>query len=298
MLKGATARRYAQAVFEIASESGNVDRWRQDVRTIADYLGNRRLLFVLSEPKIPATRKELMVRDLLADKVQPEALNLAFLLVERGIAEIAPRISTEFEILYNEYRGQAPAEVTTAVPLDDDLRAQIASQLQAITGKRILLRERVDPAILGGAIARVGDTLIDGSLRRRFAVLRQQIAAGAFGGPDDGSSFADIVGGDGGPDQGGAPEGSGPAGGTPVASDDSPAGTSPTISGAPSAPSADGAPQNAQPDRSNETAVRHHDALHMQPRQRQGEPVKVGAASKSASSGGNRNNRSNKRRRR
>ena len=75
----------------------------------------KRLLFVLSEPKIPAARKELMVRDLLADKVQPEALNLALLLVERGIAEIAPGISTEFERLYNDYRGQAPAEVTTAV---------------------------------------------------------------------------------------------------------------------------------------------------------------------------------------
>ncbi len=298
MLKGATARRYAQAVFEIAAESGNVDRWRQDVRTIADYLGNKRLLFVLSEPKIPAARKELMVRDLLADKVQPEALNLALLLVERGIAEIAPGISTEFERLYNDYRGQAPAEVTTAVALDDDLRAQIASQLQAITGKRILLRERVDPAILGGAIARVGDTLIDGSLRRRFAVLRQQIAAGAFGGPDDGSSFADIVGGDAGPGQGGAPAGSGPVGGTPVADDGSPSDTSPTITGTPSAPPGSGAPQDRQPDRSNDTALRHHDALHMQPRPRQDEPVKVGAASKSGSSGGNRNNRSNKRRRR
>jgi F-type H+-transporting ATPase subunit delta len=294
VLKGATARRYAQAVFEIASESGNVDRWRQDVRTIADYLGNKRLLFVLSEPKIPAARKELMARDLLAEKVQPEALNLALLLVERGIAEIAPGISTEFERLYNDYRGQAPAEVTTAVPLDDDLRAQIASQLQAITGKRVLLRERVDPAILGGAIARVGDTLIDGSLRRRFAVLRQQIAAGAFGGPDDGGSFVDVAGGDGGPGQGGAPAGAGPAGGGPVVDDGSPSGTSQSLPGAPAAPSG-GAAQDAQPGRSNETALRHHDAPHVQPRPRQGEP---GGAGKPGASSGSRSNRPTKRRRR
>ncbi len=297
MTKGATARRYAQAVFEIAADAGNVERWRADVRTIADYLGNRRLLFVLSEPKIPAARKELMVRDLLAEKVQPEALNLAFLLVERGIAEIAPGISTEFERLYNDYRGQAPAEVTTAVPLDDDLRAQIAGQLQAITGKRIMLRERVDPTILGGAIARVGDTLIDGSLRRRFVVLRQQIAAGAFGGPDDGASFATLTQGDGGPGQGGAaPAGSGPVGGTPPADVSGAGGQSGGQSGAPSAPRGNADSPGANPDRATETAPRQHDAPRMQPRPRQGETANAGAGRSGPPSSGR--NRSNKRRRR
>ena len=189
MIKGATARRYAQAVFDIAVEQRQLDRWRDDVRTLAEYLGNRRLLFVLSEPKIPFERKELILRDLLAVKIQPDALGLAKLLVERGIAELAPRISQHFESLYNTYRGQAVAQITTAIPLDDDLRAQIAGELQTLTGKRILLQERVDPAILGGAVARVGDTLIDGSLRRRFTLLRQQIAAGTLGGPEDDTGF-------------------------------------------------------------------------------------------------------------
>lgn len=207
MVKGATARRYAQAVFDIAVEQGRLDRWRDDVRTIAEYLGNKRLLFVLSEPKIPFDRKEAIIRDLLGAKVQPEALNLALLLAERGLAELAPRISQYFDILYNDYRGQAVAQVTTAVPLDNDLRLQIGAELQQITGKRILLEERVDPSILGGAIARVGDTLIDGSIRRRFQLLRQQIAAGTFGGADDGgSSFvvAPAGGPNGGPTSGGS----------------------------------------------------------------------------------------------
>ncbi len=196
MLKGATARRYAEAVFEIGREQGTVERWLADLRTLAEYFGNKRLLFVLSEPKIPAPRKEQVVRDLLADKVQPEALNLALLLVERGLAPLGPAIFQAFERRYNDYKGIAVAHVTTAIPLDDTLRAQLAAQLGRLTGKSIQLQERVDPAILGGAIARVGDTLIDGSLRRRFDLLRQQIAAGNLGGPDDGQ-LAAILGSDG-----------------------------------------------------------------------------------------------------
>jgi F-type H+-transporting ATPase subunit delta len=215
VLKGAVARHYAQAVFELGTEQGNIDRWHDDLKVVAEYLGNRRLAFVLKEPKIPAKRKELIVRDLLDGKVQHEALNLALLLTERGLADLAPAVANAFEQLYNDYRGQAVAVVTTAIPLDDELRAHITADLRQITGKRILLQERVDPTILGGAIARVGDTLIDGSLRRRFQLLRQQILQGSFGGPGDGTdtSLADLDGAGGtgaGESDGSAPESGGP----------------------------------------------------------------------------------------
>lgn len=212
MLKGAIARRYAEAVFEIGEQSETIERWRDDLRVIRDYFGNHQLVFILKEPKVPLTRKELIVRDLLADKVKPEALNLVLMLVERELVDVAPRISAEYERLYNDYRGQAVAQVTTAISLDDEMRARLTRQLQEITGKRILLEERVDPAILGGAIARIGDTLIDGSLKRRFALLREQIVAGGFGGPDDGGAPA-LLGPDGGsgPGNGSAPVENGPS---------------------------------------------------------------------------------------
>ena len=195
MLKGAVARRYAGAVFEIGAESGTIDTWRNDLQTIAEYFGNKRLQFILNEPKVPADRKEQIVSDLLATKVQPQALSLAMLLVERNLVDHAPAIATEFEKRYNDYKGQAVAQITTAIPLDDSLRTQVVGELQQLTGKRILLQERVDPSILGGAIARVGDTLIDGSLKRRFTLLRSQLARGGgeFGG-QDGSMFADLFG--------------------------------------------------------------------------------------------------------
>ena len=74
------------------------------------------------------------------------------------------------------------------MPLDDDLREQVKADLQRVTGKRIILHEQVDPTILGGAIARVGDTLIDGSVRRKLSLLRQQILrGGGLGGAEDGA---------------------------------------------------------------------------------------------------------------
>jgi F-type H+-transporting ATPase subunit delta len=188
VLKGAIARRYAEAAFELGVENQTLDRWLNDLRTIADYLGARQLAFILSEPNIQFDRKEQVVRDLLQNKVQKDALGLALLIVERQHVEGVKAVRDEFERLYDNYRGQAHAELTTAAPLDDDLREQVKADLQRVTGKRIILHERVDPSILGGAIARVGDTLIDGSVRRKLSLLRQQIQrGGGLGGADDGA---------------------------------------------------------------------------------------------------------------
>src|SRR5262249_37713972 len=116
MLKGATARRYAQAVFELATEQRTQERWMADLRGVEEYLGNRQLAFSRSEPNVQFGRKEQVVRDLLGGKVQQDALGLALLLVERGLVSLAPRIRFEFERMYDEFLGQAHAEVTTATP--------------------------------------------------------------------------------------------------------------------------------------------------------------------------------------
>jgi F-type H+-transporting ATPase subunit delta len=190
VLKGAIARRYAEAAFELGVENQSLDRWLNDLRTIADYLGARQLTFILSEPNIQFDRKEQVIRDLLQNKVQKDALGLALLMVERQHVEGVKAVRDEFERLYDDYRGQAHAELTTAAPLDDDLREQVKADLQRVTGKRIILHERVDPTILGGAIARVGDTLIDGSVRRKLSLLRQQILrGGGLGGAHDGATL-------------------------------------------------------------------------------------------------------------
>ncbi len=174
-LQGAIARRYAEAVFDLGKEHNSVERWQSDVKFLAELFANRRLAFVLSEPKIAFSTKQDILRDLAAQQVQPDALGLAFLLVEGDHVDLMGRISTEFARLYDIYRNQVRATVTSAVPLDAVNLARVKEYLQRLTGKTVLLQESVDPAILGGVIARVGDTLIDASVRRRLAVLREDI---------------------------------------------------------------------------------------------------------------------------
>ncbi len=213
MLKGAVARRYAEAVFELGVEPDTLDSWLKDVRLIAEYFSNRQLAFILGEPNVRFERKEAIVRDLLGDKVKPEGLGLALALVESGFTALAPRVRDEFERLYNDHRGQAVADVVSAMPLDDAMRASIISQMERVTGKRIILQEKVDPELLGGVIVRVGDTLIDGSVRRRLELLRRRIAQGGdLGGAMDG--LDDLIPPGGQPGDSGALGTSGPASAT------------------------------------------------------------------------------------
>jgi F-type H+-transporting ATPase subunit delta len=192
MLKGAVARRYAEAVFDLGVQQGTLDRWQSDLHLIAEAYSNRKLSFILRQPRIPFARKEAIVRDLLEKQVTQQALALALLLVERELVELGPKVAEAFDQQLNDYRNQATAIVTSAVPLEAKQQEEIASYLQALTGKTITLETRVDPAILGGIIAQIGDTLLDGSVRRRLAILRDQIIRGGTGGPDDGAVAATL----------------------------------------------------------------------------------------------------------
>lgn len=190
MLKGAVARRYAEAVFDLGVQQSSLDRWQSDLHLIAEAFSNRKLSFILRQPRIPFARKEAVVRDLLEKKVTREALGLALLLVERELVDLGPKVSEAFDQHLNDYHNQATAIVTSAVPLPAAQQAEVTTYLESLTGKHITLETRVDPEILGGIIAQIGDTLIDGSVRRRLAVLRDQIIRGNTGGPDDGAALA------------------------------------------------------------------------------------------------------------
>src|SRR5437660_1876906 len=119
MLKGAIARRYAGAIFELAQKQDALDRTLEDVKGIAQVFANRKLAYLLREPKIPAKRKETALREALTSKVLPTSLNLALLVVQRELVALMPNIAAEFEKLVLDYRNEAIAEVTTAAPVDD-----------------------------------------------------------------------------------------------------------------------------------------------------------------------------------
>src|SRR5579864_1869440 len=156
MLKGAIARRYAEAMFQIALKQNTVDRTLGDVKNITQIFTNRKLAYLLREPKIPTQRKEKALRESLTTRVLPTSLNLALLLVQRGLVDTMPNIAQELETLVLNYRNEAIAEVTTAAPLAQVDCDQVKQALELATGKSIVMTTRVDSSILGGIIARVG----------------------------------------------------------------------------------------------------------------------------------------------
>jgi len=178
MLKGAIARRYAGAIFDIGMKQNTLDRTLEDVQEIAKLFSIRKLAYLLREPNIPAERKETAIRQGLASKVLPTSLNLALLVVQRELVELMPNIARELNQLVLDHKNEATAEVTTATQLDETTQSQVQRALERMTGKKIMLETRVQPNILGGVVARVGDQVIDGSVERRLKLLQQQLLTG------------------------------------------------------------------------------------------------------------------------
>jgi F-type H+-transporting ATPase subunit delta len=173
------ARRYAEAAFGIASDGGALDQWRGDLASIAELAQHPQAGPYLASGRVSDADKRTLVQRALAD-LSPQAMNLALILLQRDRMAVAPQILAEYDRLLDEARGIKRAIVTTAVPLGDAERRAIAAQLQAMTGAQdVQIETRVDPDIIGGVVARVGDRLIDGSVRTRLVQLKRTLADAA-----------------------------------------------------------------------------------------------------------------------
>lgn len=175
-------RRYASALFQIALAQQRLDAVEADLAGLDATLRTApQFTRVLRAPTISRARKHELLDRAFADRVQPITLRLLHLLVDKRREEIVGSLHGEFQRLLADYRNQMAAEVTTAIPLDDALRRQLRGTLEQRTGKRIELRERVDPEILGGVVVRLGDTVLDGSIRAQLRRLRARLSWGANG---------------------------------------------------------------------------------------------------------------------
>jgi len=174
MPKKAYARRYAQAVFEMALEKKELEKWQTDLESIAASVDNADFLAILENPKVKVNDKTKMLSGILKD-VNPMALNLVNLLVTKASIGIAGEISLEYNRLLDSYHGVEQAEVITAVPLDDKDQQKLTENLSNMVGKKVVLNTKVDPEIIGGIIARVGGKLMDGSTRSKLTALKRQL---------------------------------------------------------------------------------------------------------------------------
>jgi F-type H+-transporting ATPase subunit delta len=174
------ARRYAEAAFEIAMRDGTLERWRADLDEAAGVLGDERALSVVGNPAIPVEKRESVLHELLEGRISEQALNLDDLMVHRDCIEDLPRVAAEFRRLDDERQGITHATATSAIELTPDEIRELTTRLEQSTGGRIALDVEVDPSLLGGLVVRVGDRLIDGSVRGRLERLRNQLISGAL----------------------------------------------------------------------------------------------------------------------
>ena len=174
MARAGSARRYAQAVFEIAQESSDERAWLDDLARIVEIFDDREIQSFLENPKISFDQKQQSLEPHFAG-MKELAQNFAYLLVQKRRVGIASDIAHEYQRFLDALEDIAPVEVTTAVPLQKAEQDQIAEKIQNIIGRQLRLTVREDPSILGGLIARVGDQVIDGSVRSRLISLRESL---------------------------------------------------------------------------------------------------------------------------
>ena len=174
MARKAYAKRYSQAVLEIAQDKGELDGWQSDLGKIAGLGEDAALVALLENPKLPFNQKAKLLAERLGD-INHLALNLVYLLVAKGRLNLAGEIADEYQRLLDDYRGIEPAEVITAVPLDDEAKLWVAERLSTVIGKKVVIKSEVDPSLIGGMVARVGGKLLDGSTRSRLEALKKEL---------------------------------------------------------------------------------------------------------------------------
>jgi len=168
------ARRYSQAVFEIALETKELDRWQSDLKKVVNVVGDAAFMALLESPRFRFEDKARLLSERLRG-INPMALNLVLLLVTRGRLSIIGDIADGYQRLLDSYRGIETAEVTTAVPLDDKDKVKLAEHFGAMVGKKVRLKCEVDPSLIGGIVARIGDKLLDGSTRSKLMALKREL---------------------------------------------------------------------------------------------------------------------------
>lgn len=177
MVTGSLARRYARAVLEIGTANGNLDKLGADLRSLAKAMhGSAELVTALTNPAIRRADRRRVIDGLLqAIGADAHSKNLVYLLLDGERLSSLEAISREVDAMIEARSGRMSAEVTSARPLDPTQLSQITAALEKLSGKKVAVTNREDPSLLGGVVAKLGDTVYDGSLRTQLRTLRDEL---------------------------------------------------------------------------------------------------------------------------
>ena len=173
------AQVYARALFAVALEQDLLDELREQLGQFADALNEHRGLAVFFFSPYFSTAEKRQALDTLLDGAHPLFLNFLALLIENHRMPVVFRIRHEYERLWDEHHKTLPVQITSAIPLDEQTTESLGRAIGERTGRTVTLAARVDPDILGGIVVRIGNSILDASIRNRLEQLRVQVAQGA-----------------------------------------------------------------------------------------------------------------------
>lgn len=174
------ARNYAEALLELARRANDPAGWGRLIQEVADAVrADRGLRLFLESPRVSADQKNEVIAKALVDRAPRIFVRFLHALVKQRRQMLLSEVASEYHALLDEAEGRVHAEVTVARPATDADRDVIVRTLSQKLGKQVVPHISVDPAILGGVVVRVGDRVMDGSVRRRLATLRQRLVYGA-----------------------------------------------------------------------------------------------------------------------
>ena len=170
------ARVYSHSLFEVAKEQGKLDRIRDELAEFADALDqNHELSVFFFSPYFSTEEKEGGLRRAVID-ADPTLVNFLELLIEKHRMPVIFRVRRQFDALFDREHKRLPVEVTSAVELDDSVVRALEERIREQTGQNVQLASNVDPDILGGIVLRVGNSILDASIRHRLEQLRREVA--------------------------------------------------------------------------------------------------------------------------
>ena len=176
MIERRVVRRYAAALFGAASKAGVIDQVESDLGLVNYVLETSpRLMDAIVSPVVPPETKRNIFNDIFSNKVDAITLSYLQLLVNKRREEAIRGTEEEYVLLANEARGVVNAYVTTAVEIEIDDEKRIRKKLEDMMGKSIQLIKNIDPNLIGGVTVRIGDTVIDGSIKGQLEALKEKL---------------------------------------------------------------------------------------------------------------------------
>jgi F-type H+-transporting ATPase subunit delta len=170
------ARNYADALFELAAREDRREAYGEALETVARLLAeNRDVKVFLETPRIDAEAKKRVMRDVFAEDFPRHVMNFLQVTVDKRRQRLLEEISEAYHELLDQHMGRSHVEVTVARPYDEKETAELADHLSHLLETKVVPHVRVKPGILGGVLLRTGDTIFDGTLRRRLDGMRRSL---------------------------------------------------------------------------------------------------------------------------